>query len=224
MTCSLCNGTGEKIVLIDYKYSKNKIPAVELCLCKKARIVSSEYLLLGRFDDDYLPFDEIHGNFLFDPYELKKAPNLMVMSNISTFLYQVKSMIMKYRYIDRPLQIYCKAAMDVMRDFYFEQSDGSSTNLSDTSKFSLMIILLGTEPKNEALKNCMLEVAKIRLRVRKPTWLHIPKSFKQCEQEYSESLDELIKSSYKIMELKSNDKIETHIITHNKKEAESFSR
>jgi hypothetical protein len=185
--------------------------------------VSNSYDLLSIFGDKFLPFDEIDSRLEFVPGRSSKSTNLLIKGTDSTtLLYNLKSIVMKYRFNAlAPTFLICRA-IDILIDFYVQQEDGSSPQLATVNKYDLAVILFDTEQKNDKLKTCIAEVIHTRLTRSLPTWILLTKPTLAAHvQEYSPALEEYFRSfSVITMDSKS---VSTTQATENKKSATSFS-
>lgn len=224
MTCSICGGTRQTTTIV--RHPQTNLPQVKTrpCFCVLSELVSSEFPLLGFLADTYIPFDKIHAKLRFDPKNLRENPNLLISGNYDTLALNVKSIIMRHRFDDpKPGFLFCRA-IDVLHNFYVQQSDGSSPHLSDTNRFSLIVMSFDTQEKNDKLKTCIAQVTYMRLREHKPTWIYMPEdrpSLASCAQEYSEELERYLKD-YTRISLTTLKEIRKSSVSKNGSDAESF--
>jgi len=220
--CPLCNGEGQRIVLTKHKHTGQLKTVVQWCLCKKSASISTSPLnrILSWTGEYYLPLKEIDENLKFYPDNLAGSPNIIIKGcAFETFCVNVKSIIIKYRFLEPPSLIYCCRAIEILKKFYVQQEDDSSPGLNDTEKFDLLIIALGTREKNVALNTCLSQVIDLRLSCKKPTWLYLPEpTLSGCPQDYSQELEELIKT-FKVVQLTNKNSIRAEILTEAKKKA-----
>jgi hypothetical protein len=170
-----------------------------------------------------MPEDQDH-NLVFNPADLPACPNYIIKGSYALLALNVKALLMKYRFAEPKPLISFSQAIDVLHDFYVEQADGTSPQLSDTNKFALMVICLGTEEANKALKTVIAQVVYTRLRDRKPTWLYLPSSrhaLSQCLQEHSPELDTYT-AGYKALTIVSAGGKETQPVSVNRDDAANF--
>lgn len=196
--CPLCNGSGERLLVVrDPKRGTRRL-ASQYCWCKVSRYVSDQYRLLDFLGDEYLPPDKVDESCIFYPDSLPKSPNLIIrQTDMNSFLLNVKSVIMRYRFFHEPsCSIFFSQAIDVLHNFYVKQEDGTAPHLSNTDKYDLMIITLDTQEKNAQLNTVIAQVVQMR-KNRRPTWLYQPMpTLESCKQEYSEELEEMVKLYY----------------------------
>jgi hypothetical protein len=194
--CPLCGGTGKKIVTIQHEATKKLKLAIQWCLCSKSKFVSENpgYRILAGLGGSYISLDSIDSQLKFDPDNLEKCPNLLIENTDDiSFRFHVKGIIMKHGFtIPAPL-FFCCDSIEILKKFYVAQDDGSSPSLSDINKFDLVVIILGTNEKNDQLKTCIAQVVYNRLCVRKPTWIYLRVPIGNCVQERSEELEEYLK-------------------------------
>lgn len=172
--CPLCNGAGEKDFVETHPYTKLKRVVTQWCLCKKSEQVSAENPMLGWLSKNYLPLEDVDEQLLFLPKDLK-SPNLLILNtDYQSFCLHMKSVLIKYRFIDEVSVKLCKA-FNLLKDYYVEQPDGSKPSLHDLNNFDLLIFSLDTKQKNDQLNTCVSEVVHNRLCACKPTWIYLPK-------------------------------------------------
>lgn len=198
-TCALCDGSGKKYTVIKDKRTGLSKWGCTLCACKKSEIVSQNYPYLGYLDRKYLPEEDLHKDIVFNPIDLSSSPNLLIIGSSWDFRLHLKTIIMKYRFLDPAPAIYCCSSIDILQKFYVKQNDGSSPQLSSTDKFDLLAFALDNFEKNEQLKTCIAQVVYMR-KNKKPTWILQPhRSLVDCKWEYSLELQELLESYKKII-------------------------
>lgn len=184
--CSICKGEGKRIVFI-----KERMKTItEWCICFKSKYISQMYSMLEPLRGNYLPFDKIDSKLVFKPNELSKSPNIFIVdTDLTTFLLNIKSVIIKYRFTNNPSSIYLCKSIEILKKFYVQQNDGTSPSLSDLDKYDLVIFTLDTKEKNDQLKTCVTQVVYNRLCITKPTWVYLPKSTPlETTREYTEEL------------------------------------
>lgn len=191
-TCPLCNGSQQRLYTVQDPLSGLKKVVVEPCLCWKSKHVSEQYPLLSGLGDNYLPLDKIHEDLIFKPENLLKSPSLKINCSFDTFCYQIKSVIMKYRFSQTNPRIYLCRAIDILQKFHVPQADGETPHLSALDEFDLLIFTCDTYESNVKLDGCIAQVVNNR-KNRKPTWMHYAKPFASCKYEYSEMLEEMLK-------------------------------
>jgi hypothetical protein len=205
MTCPLCNGNGKRTVIVRHALTKMPITAIDWCLCTKAKFVVDcpDYKLLKRLNSSkspfpgpeaYLPFDQISPKLKFNPDDLRSSPNLLIHSDPEEwFFFHLKSIIMMHRF-DQPIKIRCCTSLDLLKDFYVQQGDGSNPQLADLNKYDLLVFTLDNREKNDQLKTCVAQVVHNRLTIGYPTWIVMNQpSLSACTYEYSNELEEYIK-------------------------------
>jgi hypothetical protein len=200
--CPLCHGEEKIVVVVPHKFLDGRFKtSVHWCICKKAEFVSEspDNTILSNLEGDVIPLDKI--KLEFNPNQLSKNPNLLIRGHYDTFLNHLRSLIIKYRYMDPPSSIYCCNSIDVLQRFYVGQSDGTCLGLSETEKYDLLVICLGNKQKNEQLKTCIAEVVYSRKKKKKPVWIYLPyPTLTQCLWETSQELEEYIKE-YEFIEI-----------------------
>lgn len=192
MICPLCNGQRERLVKYIHPYTKRVVSRTEPCLCFLSDLVSNDCRLLEPWRQAWLLPENQDQNLVFNPADLASCPSYIIKGSYSALALNVKALMMKYRFTEPKPLISFSQAIDVLHDFYVEQKDGTSPQLSDTNRFSLMVICLGTEEANKALKTVIAQIAYTRQRDRKPTWFYLPsnrQALSQCTQEHSPELD-----------------------------------
>jgi hypothetical protein len=195
-TCPLCGGAGKRIVTIRHSASNMMKTAVQWCICTKSKFVSenSHHRILAGLGEAYIDPDSVDPQLKFDPENLDKCPNLLIVETDDiSFRFHVKATIMKHGFAVPPPLFYCCDSIDILKKFYVAQDDGSSPSLSDLNKFDLLVIILGTNEKNDQLKTCIAQVVYNRLSIRKPTWIYLRVPMGNCNQERSEELEEYLK-------------------------------
>lgn len=201
MTCPICGGQRVRLVKSIHPYTKMTVSRTEPCACFLSDLVTNDCTMLESIRDTWLDPDKRF--LLFNPSNLPASPNYILRGDYRTLALEVKSLMMLCRFMEPKPRIFFGQSIDVLHKFYVEQKDGTSTNLSETNKFSLMAICLGTEEANKALKTVIAQVLYTRQRDRKPTWLYLPsnrQSLSQCLQEYSPELDTYTES-FKVITL-----------------------
>jgi len=172
--CPLCNGVGEKDFVEVHPFTKLKRVVTQWCLCKKSEHVSAENPMLSWLHKIYLPLESVDQNLLFIPESLK-SPNLLIQdTTFQSFCLHIKSVLIKYRFVDEISVKLCKA-FNLLKDYYVEQPDGSKPSLHDLNNFDLLIFTLDTKQKNDQLNTCVSEVVYNRISICKPTWIYLPK-------------------------------------------------
>jgi hypothetical protein len=146
--------------------------------------------MLEPLKETYLPLNKIDKRLIFKPDELSKSPNIYIINtDIDTFYLHIKSILIKYKFIDNPPSIYLCKSINILKRFYVKQEDGSTPSLSDLNKFDLVIFTLDTKEKNDQLKTCVAQVVYNRLCIFKPTWIYLPElTMLENTIEYSEEL------------------------------------
>jgi hypothetical protein len=201
MPCPICDGHNMRVVKAIDPYTKKGITQVVPCLCWKSRVISdsSNYRLLKHLDEDYMPFEFIDKQLKFNLESLKKCPNLLITARSDdTFYLNIKSLLMIHKFTDPPASIYCYRAIEILQHFYVKQDDGTFPHLMDTENFDLLIILLDTEEKNEALPSCISQVVYLRKNIRKPTWIYVPIS-KRIKGQIKPEISKCKESSAELM-------------------------
>jgi hypothetical protein len=95
---------------------------------------------------------------------------------------------------DRPIKIRCCTSLDLLKDFYVQQGDGSSPQLADVDKYDLLVFTLDNREKNDQLKTCVAQVVYNRLTIGRPTWIYINQpTLSACTYEFSNDLEEHLK-------------------------------
>ncbi len=176
--CPICKGEGKSLHVVINPYTKLKKTVVQWCLCMKSKYISESksFIMLKWLNMTYMPLEEIDKSMKFDPEELIRCPNLMIQNTTyESFCLHVKSVLIKYHFIDPIPSIYLCKAMGLLKNFYVEQPDGSCPGLQDLNRFDLLIFTLDTLQHNEKLSTVVAEVINNRLSACKPTWIWIPK-------------------------------------------------
>lgn len=225
--CPICNGAGEQTVIVEHALSKRPKVCTRWCLCKKSSFVSeSPYnKILAWLGEEYLPLEKIDPQLEFFPYVLPSCPNYYITNtSFKDFCLHIKSIIMKYRFINHAPYIYCCKSIDLLQNFWVRQNDGTSPSLTDVNKFDLLVVTFDTKEKNDQLKTCVSEVVYNRLCVRKPTWIYVPGSgLTMTAYEYSEEMVEYLER-FKKVTLNAIDHNPVPIMTKSKKKASTFGR
>lgn len=211
MMCPLCNGQRERLVKYTHPFTNRMVSRTEPCLCFLSDLVSNDCRMLEPWRDSWLLPEEQDRNLIFNPSDLPSCPNYIIRGSYTALVLNVKALMMKYRFAEPKPLIHFSQAIDVLHDFYVEQKDGTSPQLSDTNKFSLMIICLGTEEANKALKTVIAQIAYTRQRDRKPLWFYLPSNrqgLAQCVQEHSPELDSYT-TGYKTLTITAHGKEDT---------------
>lgn len=192
MICPLCNGEGERlVVVVDEKTGRKKINS-QYCLCKRSEYISEQYKLLTFLGKDYLAPEKVHKALQFFPKDLSKSPNLLIMSDFNTFCYHLKSVIMQYRFMVPAPPVYFCRAIDILQKFHVPQEDGTTPHISATDLYDLFVFTCDTYESNQKLDGVIAQIVNNRLG-RKPTWIHLARPFETCKYEYSAELAEMIK-------------------------------
>jgi len=207
--CEICNGAGVTLVPIVHKQSKIKTMASVPCVCLISRLVSQENGLIKYLGDSYLHPDLLDSRFVFFPEDLPNSPNFIVTGNSDNFKIQIKSLLMKNRFLMPKPRILFSRSIDIVQEFHVPQDNDLSPHLSSTLVFDLIIVIFGTFEKNKALAPCMAQMIMTRKEEKKPTWIYIPPpkvNVGQCEQEKSAELEEVLKD-FQNLELSSQNSI-----------------
>ncbi len=175
--CPICNGEGKRIKVLRSFHTGLMKPVTEWCLCSKSKFVSNTYELLRPLGDIYLPLEKIDKRMFLDLKDLSKSPNLYITStSMETFLLHVKSVIIKYRFLNNPPSIYLCQSIEILQKFFVQQEDKSQTRLTDMNKYELVVFTLDTKQKNDHLGTCISQVVYNRYHSDKPTWVYLPES------------------------------------------------
>jgi len=202
--CSLCDGTGKKTVIAIHRHTKQPKVVIEPCLCYTSKVVSAEYKLLQHFGDQYLPPDQLDKRLNINFDDLGAIPNYIVNGTYDSFLFMMKSLIMRHRFtLDRP-RILLSRSIDIVHDFHVPQEDGVSKHLSATSVFDLAVIIFGSMEVNKAVSPCMIQLVTTRLDERKPTWIYFTDVLTPKSQEYSQEITVLIEKYYHRITVETN--------------------
>lgn len=198
MTCEYCGGSGKFIRVEKSVFTPRLRTVVEFCVCTKAQLVcdSPDTKMLLSGIDVIIPEKDISSQLEFDPLKISESPDLLIKSSdyMNIFLPQLKAFIIKHRFSETTPLIRCCHSINILHDFYVQQSDGSSPHLSETQKYDLLIFTIGTQEKNEQLKTCIAQVVYLRRNIKKPTWIYMTKdSLEMCIQEYSPDLAVFLK-------------------------------
>lgn len=189
--CPICDGAGMRYVLSMHKQLKRMISAVEWCVCMKSRFVSqdSSFKILSALGDEYLPINEIDSQLVFE-LGSSKNHNLLIMPNTTyeSFLFHIKSFLIVNKYADPAPNIYLCDSIDILKDFYVAQDDGTCPGLRELNKFDLLIFTLGSDEKNDQLNTCIAQVVGNRKNLRMPTWIYLKRPFETCQWEKSDIL------------------------------------
>jgi len=174
--CQFCDGSGRKFVKVIDPITKREKMNVDWCLCKKSDCISSEYPLLKMLGGTYLPLEEIDEKLMFLPNDLIESPSLLIQdTDFQSFCLHIKSVIIKYYFLDPPPLIYFCRAFDILKNFYVEQNDRSNPQIADLNRYHLLIFTLDTKQKNNQLNTCVHEVVYNRICAGIPTWIYLPK-------------------------------------------------
>lgn len=199
--CPLCGGDGKRLVLFKSIHTGREKVKVKICDCRVSSLVSEEYPLLSSLGDNYLPYERMDPQLVFKPADLRTSPNLLIRGDYDTLRYNIKSLIMRYRFEDPKPQFLFTRSISIMHDFFVPQSDGETPHLTYTNRFDLIIVCLGTMEHTEKLRTCLAQVVSMRAQDRRPTWLYLPEDrvgLEQCTYEYS---DDLKKNASKYQEI-----------------------
>ena len=205
--CKICGGSGELPVKMKNKYTGKYYLGYDKCLCTRSSLVSGEYDLLRCMGKDYLEFDEINPALQFDPETWEPSnkntialeispngiPNYIIEGEHMTFCANMKSFIMKHRFAENAMKIFCESSIKVVHNFHVQQNDGSSPHLSALNNYALVILIFDNEEKNNALKACISQVVAMRLWHKKPTWIYLKKPLNVCTEYDGTLLDEYLK-------------------------------
>lgn len=193
--CPLCKGRKERMVIIKSpRYKMTKLASIP-CWCLLSELVSSEFDLLKAIPTSYLKPEDVDSRLMFLPDDLRGTSNLIIQGSFDTFLLHIKSLFMQYRFHDpRPLFLLSRS-IGILQKFYVKQADGTCLNLSETSKYGLVVIVFGVREKNQQLASCMLQVIQNRIQEKRPTWIFLPDSrasLAECEYEYTPELGAML--------------------------------
>ena len=192
--CPLCKGEGKRIIVVRNVQTKRMKTITEWCLCVKSEYISKSYEILEPFGKIYLPLEKIDQRLILNYKELSASLNFYITNtSMDTFLLHVKSVIIKYRFINNPPSIYLCRAINILKKFFVKQEDGSSPQLSNLNRYDLLIFTLDTKEKNDQIGTCVSQVVYNRYCASKPTWIYLPE-FDSLEttREYSEELKSFV--------------------------------
>ena len=191
------------IIETEHPYTKRSKTVTEWCICKKSEYVSEIYELLRGLRGIYLPLEKINDSLFLN----SKSLNLLIVTDFITFCLHIKSVIIKYRFRERPPLIYCCKGFNILRKFGVQQDDGSKPSLSDLNKYDLVVFTLDTKEKNAQLSTCINQVVYNRHNIRKPTWVYLPKEVSlENTQEYTPELKKTFVQYYKFLVIPSEGK------------------
>lgn len=225
--CPICKGEGKEIIVVRNAQTKRMKTVTEWCLCTKSEFVSKTYRLLKIFGKIYLPLDKIHESMTLDLEDLSMNPNLYIKdTSIRTFFFHVKSVIMRYRFINNPPLIYLCTALDILKKFYVEQEDRSKPRLTDLNRYDLLVFTLDTLEGNKSLGDCVAQVIYNRDCELKPTWIYLPQSTAlESTREFTDVLKSYMdpdNKKYQEISIVETDVKIKPIITETQKKAEGF--
>jgi len=190
MNCDLCGGTGYIPVMVKNPYTGQKYTDSSMCLCKKSKIISDTYELLGHKGFDYLPFDKMIAPFnQIDPekWDLSKISNYIITGDSSLFCDNLKSLIMQVKFSENPMSVFFEPAINLVQKYHVKQADGSSPNVTELVDRGLMVLVFNTSENNKALQGCVAQIIASRLWVKRPTWIYLTRALANC-LEYNEEL------------------------------------
>jgi hypothetical protein len=224
--CPYCHGAGKAIRVIENPTTGIKRTAIRWCICSKSKFVSenTDHKILAGLGEDYLPFEEVDKQLIFKPNDLAGSPNLIIEAGTddASFRYHLKGIIMKYGFADPAPLFLCCESIEILKRFYVAQGDGSSPQLTDVNKFDLLVMILGTNEKNDQLKTCVAQVIYNRISLRKPTWVFLRVPYGNCIQEKSDDL-EIYLQRFERITLSNTNKAAPVKISKSKEAAENFS-
>lgn len=231
LVCPLCKGAGKEIVVEINPHTKMKVPVVKWCLCWKSKAVSSENEMLRWMGDSYMSLEKVDKKLVFLPHKLMWNPNFLIQNtDFKSFCFHMKSFIMMYRFRDPIPSIFLCKAIDILKQFYVKQEDGTNPRLLDLNKYDLLIFTLDTYQKNDQIATCVAEVVYNRICSCKPTWIYLPEG-KSLDNtlETSDPLNSMLKplskdkdDNYKKIELKKITSEVEKVKTKVQRNAESF--
>jgi hypothetical protein len=196
MTCEFCKGSGETLMPVMYMKSKLKKMASIPCFCLISRLVSQENDLIGYLEETYLHPDKMDSRLLFSPNDPKNNPNFLITGDMDDFNLQIKSLLMKNRFLVPKPRILFSRSIKIVQDFHVPQGNDAAPTLSALLEFDLVIVIFGSSEKNQVLAPCMAQMILTRKDEKKPTWIYLPRkkpTIELCLQEKSAELEEAIK-------------------------------
>jgi hypothetical protein len=225
MKCEFCNGTGETLTPVLFKKINIRKMASVPCVCFTSRLVSQENPIIQYLGDDYLHPDNLDSQLVFLPDDLPNSPNLLITGDPDNFKIQMKSLLMKNRFIVPKPRILFSRSIGIVQKFHVQQDDDTSPHLSATLTFDLVIVIFGTKEQNKALSPCMAQMVMTRKEEKRPTWIYVPPpkvSVSQCDQEKSTELEETVKDFKEVVLLTREGSIKTGANKESKSTAADF--
>lgn len=182
--CIYCNGTG--LINVSYEEVDNMghrsiYPYAEPCYCKINKSINSKFKILEAVGNaDPKDADAIH-----KVYGLK---NCIFYGEESKFLYIVKCLFLKgYMYKN---YLILEGGNIVEQYNVPKDITGEWLTTSYLNQYDVLVILFTTYANYNSLKDCVLEVIKNRLRLKKITWIYsISEETLRNSREYSPELD-----------------------------------
>jgi hypothetical protein len=139
-----------------------------------SKAISAEYKLLSYLGEQYVPPDKIDARLNFNSENLVANPNLKLYGDPDSVYLQIKALLMRHRF-DQNTKIYLMKSINIVHDFHVQQANGDvPQHISFLTNYSLLIIVVGTMERNEALAPCLAQVINNRMEAKKPTWVYIP--------------------------------------------------
>jgi hypothetical protein len=225
MKCEYCNGSGEILTPVLYKRINIRKMASVPCVCFTSRLVSQENSLLQYLGDDYLHPDKMDTQLVFLPEDLPSSPNFLITGDPDYFRLQMKSLLMKNRFIVPKPKILFSRSINIVQKYYVAQEDESFYHLSATLIFDLVVVIFGTKETNKAVAPSMAQMVATRKEEKRPTWIYFPptnSSLEQCKQEKSPELEETIKEFKTVILSTKDTMIKTEAIKKSKNTGANF--
>ena len=201
--CPICDGLG-KIPIKTKSIDGRTILGQGICYCVRSNVVSNEHSLLQCLGDDYIPFEKIDDNFKIpDNWDTKEMNNYIIIDTESmNFCAHMKSFIMKHRFGENQMKIFCGSSIEVVHKFYVQQTDGKTPHLSALLNYDLVTLAFDNNELNRALQNCIAQVIGMRLWHKLPTWIYLSKPITVCNEYDPKLLDGYLKK-FAFIKLKS---------------------
>jgi hypothetical protein len=209
--CPICNGSKHTLAVGTHAYTKILKTFSVPCICYTSTTVSSQYKLLQHLGGQYMHPDKLSPHLSPDFENLWDCPNYLLVGNYDALLFVIKALIMKHRFEMHPPRILFSRSIDIVHDFHVPKDDGSSLHLSATANYDLVILVFGSNERNQAIAPCMAQLVQTRLDEQKPTWIYFPENMPvltPTSQEYSSDLAITLEKKFKRIGVKTDLKLE----------------
>jgi len=204
--CPICKGKGTILVSgvsnIPTKNPNRKIgfTQAKVCICRVNELVENSSSYFNPHTTRQIS-DKVAEGFA-KKYSYGK--NFWFTGPSNTFMNVCKAVFVYHR--KNPSLVFQIAnGLELLQNYYVEQTDGASRTLNDLiNGRDLLVILCLTSVSNKALANTVLQIVQSRELTGKGTWVYTPEDF-TARTEYSDALAKIL-SAWSFVDLSTKGK------------------